>query len=217
MEHVREEELVLLYYGEPGAESAREHVEECAECRASYQAVQRLLNTMDAAGVPERDGEYGRRVWAAVSTRVRVRRMIWRTVGALAAGLLIGVALQVGRAPEALPAVPADDIAGRVLEAALANHWESSRLVLTEIVNQRGADDGWAREKVEDLLADNRLYRQSAEAAGQTDTEQLLEDLEEVLVEVAHAPGGSDELRRRIEAKGVLFAIQVRTAREGIL
>jgi hypothetical protein len=45
----------------------------------------------------------------------------------------------------------------------------------------------------------------------------LLEDLEEVLVEVAHAPAGSEELRRRIEAKGVLFAIQVRTGREGIL
>ena len=75
----------------------------------------------------------------------------------------------------------------------------------------------WTRATAEDLLADNRLYRQTAEAEGQTDTGQLLEDLEEVLVEVAHAPAGSEELRRRIEAKGVLFAIQVRTGREGIL
>ena len=79
----------------------------------------------------------------------------------------------------------------------------------------------WSRETAEDLLADNRLFRQTAEATGQADTERLLEDLEEVLVEVVHAPPGSPassiDLRRRIETKGVLFAIQVRTAREGIL
>ncbi len=199
MDHVREEELVLLYYGEAGADDARAHVEACAVCREEFQALQRLLNTMDAGAVPE-----------------RVRRYAWGAVGALAAGLMVGVALQFGGGHEA-PAPERDNVSARVLEVALESHLESSRLVLTEIVNGQDTADEWTRETAEDLLADNRLYRQTAEAEGQTDTGQLLEDLEEVLVEVAHAPAGSEELRRRIEAKGVLFAIQVRTGREGIL
>ncbi|HEU0119390.1 MAG TPA: hypothetical protein VFQ91_02620 [Bryobacteraceae bacterium] len=217
MDHVSEEQLVLLYYGEPGVEETRAHVEACAACRTDYQAVQRLLNTMDAGAIPERDADYGQRVWASVSARARVRRYAWRTFGALAAGLLVGIALHfsVSTEPTEPVTAQADEQSGRVLEAALESHLESSRLVLTEIVNNPG--DGWSRESAEDLLADNRLYRQTAEATGQTETERLLEDLEEVLVEVAHAPAGSEELRRRIETKGVLFAIQVRTTREGIL
>ena len=216
MDHVNEEALVLLYYGEAGADEARAHVEACAVCREEYQALQRLLNTMDAGAVPERDALYGRRVWAAVEARVRVRRYSWAAMGAVAAGLLVGVALQFGGGTAAVAPAP-DDVSARVLEVALESHLESSRLVLTEIVNGQDAGEGWTRETAENLLADNRLYRQTAEAEGQADTGQLLEDLEEVLVEVAHAPAGSEELRRRIEAKGVLFAIQVRTGREGIL
>jgi len=223
MEHVKEEELVLLYYGEPGSEQARVHVEECAECRTEYQALQRLLNTMDAGAVPERDADYGCRVWERVSARARVRTYSWRALGAIAAGLILGIALQYGgNKPVAPVAEPAqDDVSARVLEAALESHFESTRLVLTEIVNQQGDVQMWSRETAEDLLADNRLYRQTAEATGQVETERLLEDLEEVLVEVAHAPADSRattvDLRRRIEAKGVLFAIKVRTAREGNL
>lgn len=215
MEHVSEEELVLLYYGETGADNARAHVDQCAECREQYQALQRLLNTMDSGAVPERDPDYGRRVWAAVRGRARVRRYVWGSFGALAAGLLVGVALQW--IPDSPPEPLKDDVSARVLEVALESHLESSRLVLTEIVNGQEQGDTWTRETAEDLLADNRLYRQTAEAEGQADTEKLLEDLEEVLVEVAHSPAGSDELRRRIESKGVLFAIQVRTGKEGIL
>jgi hypothetical protein len=226
MEHVREEDLVLLYYGEPGADQTRIHVEECAVCRTEYQALQRLLNTMDAGAVPERDADYGRRVWERVSARARARTYTWRAMGAIAAGLLLGIALQFGGGkplPVAQPVaqVRQDDVAARVLEAALESHFESSRLVLMEIVNQQGTSQMWSRETAEDLLADNRLYRQTAESTGQVETERLLEDLEEVLVEVAHAPVGlaasTVDLRRRIESKGVLFAIQVRTSREGIL
>lgn len=216
MDHVSEEELVLLYYGEPEGAGTRQHVDACAACREEYQALQRLLNTMDAGAVPDRDADYGRRVWEAVEARVRVRRYAWSALGALAAGLLVGVALHVGAGQ--MPSAPVrDDVSARVLEAALENHLESSRVVLTEILNGQDAGDGWTRETAEDLLADNRLYRQTAEAEGQAATGQLLEDLEEVLVEVAHAPAGTEELRQRIEAKGVLFAIQVRTGREGIL
>lgn len=216
MDHVSDEDLVLLYYGETQSAETQKHVDECAVCREHFQALQRLLNTMDAGAVPERDADYGKRVWAAVSARARVRRYSWVAAGALAAGLCLGLAFRVD-SDFRTPAPVKDGVSARVLQAALEGHLESSRLILTEIVNGQDAGDGWTRTTAEDLLADNRLFRQTAEVAGQSDTGQLLEDLEEVLVEVAHTPAGSEELRRRIEAKGVLFAIQVRTGREGIL
>ncbi len=105
------------------------------------------------------------------------------------------------------------EVRSRVLDAALDSHFESTRIALTELVN----DDTAPTDSVEDLLADNRLFRQSAHAAGEAESEKLLEDLEEVLVEAAHAPSGSPELRQRIEKKGVLFALRVRAAKEGSL
>jgi len=208
MHHLTDEDLVLIYYGE----SPRAHVEECAECRARFQQLQRLLNSMDAAPVPDRDASYGARIWANVRVveAKRAGRIGWAWAGAIAAAALFAAMLQPK--PSTEPVVM-EDVRSRVLEAALDSHFESTRIALTEIVN----DDAASIDTVDDLLADNRLFRQSAHAAGEVESEQLLEDLEEVLVEVAHAPTGSPELRQRIEKKGVLFALRVRAAKEGSL
>lgn len=208
MHHLTDEDLVLIYYGE----APRAHVDTCAGCRERFHQLQRLLNTMDAAPVPERDAAYGARVWENVRTREsrRAGRIGWSWVGAIAAAAVLAVMLQPR--PPADP-VAIEDVRSRVLDAALDSHFESTRLALTEIVN----DDDARIDSVEDLLADNRLFRQSAHAAGEVESEKLLEDLEEVLVEAAHAPTGSPELRQRIEKKGVLFALRVRAAKEGSL
>lgn len=208
MQHLTDEDLVLIYYGE----SPRAHVDECAECRDRFHQLQRLLNTMDAAPAPERDAAYGARVWENVRMREsrRAGRIGWAWVGAIAAAALLAVMLQPK--PPAEP-VAMEEVRSRVLDAALDSHFESTRVALTEIVN----DDTARIDSVEDLLADNRLFRQSAHAAGEAESEKLLEDLEEVLVEAAHAPSGSPELRQRIEKKGVLFALRVRAAKEGSL
>jgi len=207
MEHVSEDELVLLYYGEPGGDGARTHVGECAACRAEYQTL---------AAVVEHDGRRGR---AGAGRGLWTESLGNGLVPGQGQALFVACSGRVGGwfSGWNRVAVWKCDGSTRVLDVALESHFESSRLVLTEIVNQQGPAEMWSRETAEDLLADNRLYRQTAEATGQADTERLLEDLEEVLVEVAHGRAGSEELRRRIETKGVLFAIQVRTAREGIL
>lgn len=208
MHHLTDEDLVLIYYGE----SPREHVDNCAECRSRFQQLQRLLNTMDAAPAPERDAAYGARVWANIQEREskRAGRIGWAWVGSIAAAVLLAVMLQPKPAAEP---IAVEEVRSRVLDAALDSHFESSRVALTELVN----DDAARIDSVEDLLADNRLFRQSAHAAGEAESEKLLEDLEEVLVEAAHAPSGSPELRQRIEKKGVLFALRVRAAKEGSL
>lgn len=208
MHHLTDDELVLIYYGE----SPRTHVDDCAECRFRFQKLQRLLNTMDAAPAPERGAGYGARVWATIqaSESKRAARIGWGWVGAIAAAALFAVFLQ--SEPHAEP-LAMEEVRSRVLDAALDSHFESTRIALTEIVN----DDAARIDAVEDLLADNRLFRQSAHAAGEAESEKLLEDLEEVLVEAAHAPTGLPELRQRIEKKGVLFALRVRAAKEGSL
>ena len=46
MNHLTEEQLVLHYYGE-GAE-IEEHIGACDQCRLSYQALQRVLNSVNS-------------------------------------------------------------------------------------------------------------------------------------------------------------------------
>jgi hypothetical protein len=65
-----------------------------------------------------------------------------------------------------------------------------------------------------DLVAANRLYRQTAAGAGHAAIAGVLEDLERALIEVARSPS---EVSRRdltdmlqgIEAEGLLFKLRV--------
>ena len=63
-------------------------------------------------------------------------------------------------------------------------------------------------------MAENRLYRQTAERTGQAAIASLLEELERVLLEIEHAPSKMPpeelkELRRRLRDDGILFKIRV--------
>ena len=79
------------------------------------------------------------------------------------------------------------------------------------------------QEWAEDLVSENRLYRQSAADAGEAQMVGVLDDLERVLLEVAHSPqrADSDELQRlrtRLDTQDLLFTVRVagagRRARE---
>src|SRR5580700_3956238 len=100
MNHPTEEQFVLYYYGE-GAD-VEEHIGGCEQCRASYQALQRVLNSVDSFPVPERAPDYEARVWAAVENETRVaKRSRWLLAGwrnpvfgsAAAAMLIVGAFL----------------------------------------------------------------------------------------------------------------------------
>jgi hypothetical protein len=70
------------------------------------------------------------------------------------------------------------------------------------------------QRKATELAASNRLYRQSASHSGDPLVADLLEELERTLIEVANAPSSLassqlEELRRRIEKRGILFRIRV--------
>ncbi len=123
------------------------------------------------------------------------------------------------------PAAPASAVAAAdrervragVLLVAVSGHLERSEVALSELVNSpRGpeVDISEERGRARDLVAENRLYRQTALAAGEPAVAGLLDDLERALVEVANGPSRMNEaefdrVRRRIVQQDILFKIRV--------
>jgi hypothetical protein len=113
--------------------------------------------------------------------------------------------------------VSAGDARGRVLYAAVGEHLQRSELMLVELNNvdaDGSIDLSPQQEWAEDLVSENRLYRQSAAEAGEAQMVGVLDDLERVLLEVAHAPERADgeELRRlrtRLDTQDLLFKVRV--------
>jgi len=105
----------------------------------------------------------------------------------------------------------------RILLVVVSDHLDSSERVLMELANadpHRGLDVSQQRERAAELVASNRIYRQSAAQRGETRIVSLLSDLEPVLVELSHAGKTLDaaevaELQKRIDSKGLLFKVRV--------
>jgi len=107
----------------------------------------------------------------------------------------------------------------RVLLSAVADHMERSEILLRELENAgesggRQIDISVQREQAQELAAGSRLYEQAAQQAGETGISNLLDDLNRVLLTVAHSPSTVSraelaELRSRIEGPGILFKLQV--------
>jgi len=235
MNHLTEEQLVLYYYGEgDGSPAVRAHLDGCEACRAEYASLQRVLNVVDAAPVPERDANYGSQVWTRLQPALGGRRW-WRARGpgwqakppaplwaaaALVATLIVAAFLAGRYYPKAQTGAQtanAGQVRERILLVAVGNHLERSQTVLLELVNAQpgqSLDVASERERAGDLVADNRLYRQTAARTGDTRVASVLDDLEPVLLEIAHGPDRLtpeevENLRQRIEGDGILFKVRV--------
>jgi len=105
----------------------------------------------------------------------------------------------------------------RVLLIAVGDHLERSQMVLVELAHAETLgelDISAERQLADDLVASNRLYRQTAQQMGQTNVAGLLDELERVLVEVARGPstvsmGQLTDIQQRIEALGIVFKVKV--------
>jgi len=92
-------------------------------------------------------------------------------------------------------------------------------MVLVELANAGAPaagrlDISYEQHSAEDLLESNRLYRQTAATNGDLATAALLEELERVLLEIAHSPSEMsarqlEELRKQIEDQGILFKVKI--------
>ena len=227
MNHVGEDQLVLFYYGESAEAGAIEnHLSGCESCRSEFRALQLVLNTVDSVSVPERPADYGQAIWQRIEPRLAVRRRpsirLWWIWAPAMAALLLGAFLAGSLWQRAgAPGVAKNQnnqIRERILLVAVGDHLERSQMVLAELDN---APDGKGkldisseRRMAEDLLDDNRLYRQTARTTGDNSMASVLDDLERVLLEIAHSPSEIsseqlNDLREQIESRGLLFKVRV--------
>ena len=135
-----------------------------------------------------------------------------------AVAALVAVAFLVGRSWPRRPEPLSASVRERILLSAVGDHLERSQTVLLDFVNADPAADIPAgdRRRAGELAADNRLIRQTASTAGDAAVASVLDDLERVLLELAHGAATADArtaLRRRIDSEEVLFKVRVLEAR----
>ena len=237
-QHLTDDDLILHYYGEtsPGDErQATDHLQQCGLCRVEYTRLQRVLASIDERSVSVEPGPaFERTVWARLEPGLKpVRRswMGWLLTSPAPLGLAAAVVVLVvgaffaGRALSPAPAAPtaaavaaaADQIRERILLSEVGEHLDRSQMALVELVStdsDTNFDMSGERSRAEQLVADNRLYRQTAEETGDVTLSELLDEIERVLTEVAATPetGSSRDLadvRRRIESRDLLFKVRI--------
>ena len=233
--HVNEDALILHYYGEGDDPSVESHLASCPTCRMEFEKLRRVLAMVDEQSVPDPSPSFERQMWVRIQPKLHEQsrgwfsRLLpagqhsapkWVLAGGLAALLI--AAFVAGRftspstpaAPASAPAVA--DVGDGVLLVAVVDHLDRSQMVLIELLN--GDTDDIANisagSRARELVAANRLYRQTAAQAGDTVIGETLEDLERVLLEIANAPENVSAedvaaLREQIGTRGLLFRVRV--------
>ena len=236
MPHLAEESLVLHYYGElnPDEETATvAHLASCGECHRQFTRLQRVLAAVNTMPVPALPESFERTVWARLEPALPLPRSWWSRLFVAPPNLawaativvLIAGAFFAGRLTQPQdtrpPVMTAEQIREGVLLTDLSEHLHRSQTMLVElvsaddsVVDTSGVDIRPERDRAEELVAANRLYRQTASESGDVAVGELLDDLERLLVELATRPDhvSADELervRQRIAAKDLLFKLRV--------
>lgn len=230
--HLSEEELIDHYYGEDERPPIELHLKACAECAANYARLQRDLGEMKPLTPPARGEEYGEWIWQSIRGSLPVHEKqkrswfsfsLWKPVVLVAACALLMVSAFVAgrewqrRQPQSV-AVKADPKAPeRVVVLVLGDHLDRSERLLVELNHADGRDAAESlpmQSEARELLAANRLVRQSAKQSGDPVVDAALERLERLLVEVANEPGGLSEddlnrIRQEMNTGGLLFDVRV--------
>jgi hypothetical protein len=234
MEHLMEEQLIAFHDGDrTNREHVQEHLQSCAECRAALEKIEAVFAAMDSLPVPDPGENYGQRVWAAISSRLPERQPHWwesflaprRLVAVGAFAAIVLAAYVAGRWSKPHPPVePAADVATvreRVLVVAVGNHLSKSEMLLIELSNAQPnpasgklVNISAEQHRAEDLLEENRLYRQTALKEGDKVMASTLDELERVLLDVANSPdqvtpARFESMQQRLASRGILFKVRV--------
>jgi hypothetical protein len=230
MKHLEEAELVEHYYEESAnmAESER-HLKACPVCAKRYAELCRDLDGVATPTPPARREDYIEQVWQSIGASLPVYekpRRSWiryyRPLGwAAACVLLVAVTFVAGRRWErkqaSSVAVAVDPQARqRVVIVVLGDHLDRSERLLVQLNHADGNDLSASplRSEARELLASNRLVRQSAVQAGDLNVEASLDRLERLLMELSNEPDNLTEadlnrLRQEMNTDGLLFDIRV--------
>ena len=98
MKHLDDQALLFYHLGELDDDQAREvrlALQEDPALRAQLDELRALFSVMDHAGIPERDENYGRRVWARVEPELRDEPLLARLWQKLTPPVLAGAAVVV--------------------------------------------------------------------------------------------------------------------------
>lgn len=219
------------------------HLETCADCSRFVADIQQLVRDVSTLGPLEPPPYIWNSIQAKLgqptvesprptthSPQSKAHGSWPRYAWALATAALVVLAFVTGRfvhqreqqiaLQETAPAelVSADEaVRERVLLIAVGDHLERSQMVLVELAHAetRGRlDISEERQLADDLVASNRLYRQTAQQMGRDNVAGLLDELERVLVEVARGPSTVSmqqlaDIQQRIESQGILFKVKV--------
>ena len=162
-----------------------------------------------AAGFPAAGAGWGPR-WSLAAVALAL-------IAALGLGYLAGrreppVAVADVGLPTGLSAAARE----RLLLASVETHLAGSERLLTRVTNAAPTDAAALAEEsawAEALVSSNRLYRRAAERSGQRRIVALLDELEPLLLELAHSEAAApDDLvaaQRRIENTDLLFKLRV--------
>ena len=214
MNHLSEDELVLLYYGDdadPGVQKFQNHVAACSECRKQLERLTEFLGAIHVP-VPEPPENYERDVWRKLAPMLpdkpgtrpigRFSRFNWAAAVAMAAMFLAAFSLgrwferSVEVAPARVAVSKASDDAlqkarERALLLAVGSHFERVQIMLAELANTASApmiDISSEQEAARTLLPDNRLYRETANQLADVQIAMLLDELERLLLDLSHSP-----------------------------
>ena len=234
MKHTNEEDLFAYREGEmKGRETIAAHLQECGECRAELERMEEVFQALNALPVPDPGEEYGTKVWRQIADRLPERRMNWwagffmprRLMALGAAAALLVLAFYVGRmtGPTAggEEIVDASKVRERVLLVAVGEHLGKSEMILMELSNAQPAEAGKSlinisttQKRAEDLVEENRLYRQTALNGGDNAMASTLDELQRVLLDVANSPAEVtpaqfESIQKRIAAQGILLKVRV--------
>jgi hypothetical protein len=234
MKHLEEAELVEHYYEESAnmGESER-HLKACPVCAKRYAELCRDLDGVAAPTPPARSEDYVEQVWQSIRASLPVYEKpksswirYYRPLGwATACVLLVAVAFVAGRRWErkqaSSVAVAVDPQARqRVVIVFLGNHLDRSERLLVQLNHADGNDLSALplRSEARELLASNRLVRQSEMQAGNLKVEASLDRLERLLMELSNEPDSLTEadlnrLRQEMNTDGLLFDIRVLRSR----
>jgi hypothetical protein len=218
--HLTDDQVLQLLSGNAD-DREKEHLEACEICQAELESYRRTLDHLSLWTPPARPAAYGQSIWRQIAPAVRLRarsqnrrRWVVRWAALAASIALFAVALHTLRertrtvhmpSPTFTASAPASE---RLLDIAVQDHVRRATSLLTRIEDQpERAVKGLDRDAINNLVAENRLYRQTAEQEKDRKTEQLLSDLETALVVLKHDPARLPvsevrELRKKLIVAG---------------
>lgn len=212
MKPIRDEDLVLLYYGEHDDPELAARVAGDPELSRRFDAIGAELGRLDHFAPPPVDENYGADTWQSISSRLNpvqdrqaglldtlrdaLARPRFSFAGVAAVAVVAVLAFMLGRqgtptatgpaAPNGAPAMAASELdPERLLSASVSEHLEQINIVLTEFVNAENPTV-YGADRATDMLVANRLYRQAATTRGEHRLAAFLGSLEPLLIELAY-------------------------------